>query len=590
MRKKRLFWQILPPFLILIVVSLLAAAWYSSSSLHSFYLQNVVRDLEARADFFRWQIRDRISIENAEHIDRLCKELGKETETRLTVILPDGRVIGDTDEEPAKMEDHSDRPEFKEALIGRVGMSTRYSHTLKKNMMYVAVPVKEGDKATGVVRTSMPLASIGETLTPIYVEIAFGVLVIATAAIVLSFVISRRISRPLEEIKRGAQRFADGDLSVRLPVPESDEIGSLAHTMNEMARQLDERIRTITQQGSEQQAIFLSMVEGVLAVDADEHVISMNQAAGEMLDVNHEEAKGKIIQEAIRNTDIQKFVSLALSSEKPVEGETVLQDGEDKYLQLRGAILRTAEGEASGAVVVLNDVTRLRKLEKIRREFVSNVSHELRTPITSIKGFVETLQDGALKTPEDAERFLGIINKELDRLNLIIEDLLLLSRIEQDTEKTEVALELTPITSVLQGAVQSRQAKAEERGLSVDLKYDKDISTQANILLLENAVINLLDNAINHSEKGSSVIIEAVQTDNEIAIRVIDHGCGIEKKHLSRIFERFYRVDKARSRKQGGTGLGLAIVKHIVQAHGGHITVDSTHGEGSTFTIHLPMS
>jgi len=588
MRIKRLFWQIFPPFLMLIVVSLLAAAWYSSSSLRSFYLQNVLKDLEGRSDFLSWQIQDRISKENAGEIDGFCKELGKKTATRLTVILPDGEVLGDTDEEPAKMENHSDRPEIKEALTGKVGTSTRYSYTLKKNMMYVAIAVKKGNKTLGVIRTSRPLASISETLAPIYVEIAFGVLVIAVAAVVLSFVISRRISRPLEEIKRGAQRFANGDLSLRLPVPQSDEIGSLAQTMNNMAKQLDERIRTITQRSSEHQAIFRSIVEGVLAVDADGRVISMNHAAGEMLGINHEEVNGKTIGEAIRNTDIQKFVSLALSSDEPVEGETILQDSEEKYLHLKGAVLRTSEREASGAVVVLNDLSHLRKLEKIRREFVSNVSHELRTPITSIKGFVETLQDGALKSPEDAERFLGIINKELDRLNSVIEDLLMLSRIERDTEGAQISLELTPVAGILQGAVQSRQAKAEEKNIAVDMKCDKNLSVRANALLLENAVINLLDNAINHSEKGSSILMEASRTDEGIAIHIIDHGYGIEKKHISRIFERFYRVDKARSRKQGGTGLGLAIVKHIVQAHCGRLQVESSPGEGSTFSIYLP--
>jgi two-component system phosphate regulon sensor histidine kinase PhoR len=371
MRKKRLFWQIFPFYLLVVIISLFAATWYSSSSLRCFYLQKVAEDLEARARFVKRQVSGHLTAETTQHVNSLCKELGKETSTRITVILMTGQVIGDTEEDPVRMEDHSDRPEIREAISGKVGTSTRYSHTLKKNMMYVAIPVIEENEVAGVVRTSTPLASIGETLSPIYVEIAFGVLVIAAAATALGFVISKRISRPLEDIRRGAERFAQGDLSVRLPVPETEEIGGLAQTMNEMARQLDERIQTITQQSNEQQAIFSSMAEGVLAVDADERVISINQAAGEMLGVNPDEARGRTIQEAIRNSAIQKFVAQVLSSKELVENDVVLQGGEEKFLHLHGAVLRNVDGQATGAVVVLNDVTRLRKLENIRREMPS---------------------------------------------------------------------------------------------------------------------------------------------------------------------------------------------------------------------------
>jgi two-component system phosphate regulon sensor histidine kinase PhoR len=265
-----------------------------------------------------------------------------------------------------------------------------------------------------------------------------------------------------------------------------------------------------------------------------------------------------------------------------------VRNGGERFLQAHGTILHDAEDRGIGALVVLNDVTRIRKLESVRREFVANVAHEIRTPVTSIKGFVETLLDGALENPKNAEHFLNIIGRQAERLNAIIEDLLSLSRIEQETESAEIALKEGRIIDVLQAAVQLCEKKAAGKKIAVRLACEEDVSAKINPPLLEQALVNLIDNAINYSGRGSPVHVEAARGDTEIIIGVRDQGCGIAKQHLPRLFERFYRVDKARSRKLGGTGLGLAIVKHITQAHGGNVTVESTPGEGSTFRIHLP--
>lgn len=590
MRRKKLFWQLVPTYLLITILSLLGAVWYASGSLRQFHLQSVREDLEARAHLVIEQITDSLNSEDKTELDRFCRKLGHKSATRITVVLSDGRVVADSEEDPAKMENHANRLEVREALSGRIGASTRYSDTLKNDMMYVAIPVREEGSIAGVVRTSVPLTIIGKALYPVYAEIALVTAVIALAALLLSLTVARRISRPLEEIKRGAERFASGDFRPRLPVQSSDEINTLAQTMNKMAAQIDERIRAITRQSSEQQAILSSMVEGVLAIDKDGLIIRANRAAADMLNLTPEEVEGKSVQNAVRNPALQEFVAKALSASTPVEDDIVVEDDEQRFLHLHGAVLQDNDGRATGAVIVLNDVTRLRKLESIRREFVANVSHELKTPITSVKGFVETLQDGALEVQEDAERFLGIIANELDRLNSIIEDLLLLSRVEQDTEKREITLGEIPVRDVLRAAVRARATKADEKKINVELQYDEDLVVEANAILLEHAVINLIDNAIKYSDEGSSVKVEAVRRDGDIVIEVIDSGCGIDKKHIPRVFERFYRVDKARSRKLGGTGLGLAIVKHIVQVHDGHVTVDSTPGKGSAFTIHLPKA
>jgi two-component system phosphate regulon sensor histidine kinase PhoR len=292
----------------------------------------------------------------------------------------------------------------------------------------------------------------------------------------------------------------------------------------------------------------------------------------------------------VRNADLSRFISRALTCREPIQADVILLGDRQRVMQAHGSALHDSEGRAIGAVVVLNDVTDFRRLEDIRRDFVANVSHELKTPITSIKGFVETLLDGASQNPVDSERFLRIIAKQADRLHAIIEDLLSLSKIEQQEDAEDIALEPVAIRGVLEAAVNVCQSAAQEHHISVKLNCDGDIKARINPMLLEQAIVNLLDNAIKYSEPRRDVCVSGETADGEVRIHVADRGSGIAEEHLPRIFERFYRVDRARSRKLGGTGLGLAIVKHIVQAHHGRVTIDSMLGIGSTFTIHLPKA
>jgi two-component system phosphate regulon sensor histidine kinase PhoR len=360
--------------------------------------------------------------------------------------------------------------------------------------------------------------------------------------------------------------------------------------MNQMAAHLDDRIRTVLRQRNEQEAVLASMVEGVLAVDLEERILRLNRAAGRLLGVRPEQAEGRRIQEVVRKADLQRFVARALANREPVEGDIVLRDAEEgeRFLQAHGTVLRGAQGQEIGALIVLNDVTRLRRLETLRRDFVANVSHELKTPITAIKGFVETLLDGAVADPDDAQRFLQIITRQADRLNAIIDDLLDLSRIEQEAEKGGIPLARGALRPVLEAAVQACSMSAREKPLQIVLHCSGELAAQINAPLLEQAIVNLLTNAIKYSEPAGRVVVDAAQFGDKVMVKVQDWGCGISPEHLPRLFERFYRVDKARSRKQGGTGLGLAIVKHIVQSHGGEVVVHSTPGQGSTFTLILP--
>ncbi|RKY52538.1 MAG: PAS domain-containing sensor histidine kinase [Candidatus Neomarinimicrobiota bacterium] len=592
MRRKRLIWQIYPTYLLITLVSLFAIAWYSSHSLQKFYYKQVATDLEAKAQIIKNQVSENISPIHALYLDSLCKEIGRISSTRITIILPSGKVIGDSHEDPSIMDNHYNRPEIKDAITSRnVGTSIRFSNTLKENMMYLAIPVEQDGKLTGVIRTAISITKIKQVLKGVYLNIFLGGVIISFIFALVSFIISRRISHPIEEMKRGTEHFACGDLDYNLPIPNSAELGSLAASMNQMAAQLREKIQTLVQQKNEQDALLSSMIESVIAVDLNEKIIKINRAAGELFGINPNNIQGCILQEVIRNVDLQKFTKRLLENHELMEDEIVIYNKNGgQFLQAHGTILKGFEGIEIGALIVLNNVTKIKRLENIRRNFVANVSHELRTPITAIKGFIETLRDGTINEKKNAKRFLDIISKQVDRLNAIIEDLLSLSRIEQEDEKSEIILEKGNIKDILEVAIQDCASKASENNLKIDLTCKQDIVANINAPLFEQAVVNLIDNAIKYSEPGTSIHIDAFQTNKEVIVSVTDYGCGIEEKHLPHLFERFYRVDKARSRKLGGTGLGLAIVKHIVLAHNGRVDVESKVGKGSKFTIALPIS
>lgn len=588
-KKRRLLWHLYSTYLLIIIISLAATTWFASRTLKQFYLEQSAEDLQARAHLFEAQISNYFTPIDEKNVDRLCKTIGPQAKTRLTVVLPSGKVIGDSKNDPAAMDYHLDRPEIIEALKGQVGISTRYSRTLEKDMMYVGVPVKRNSHIIAIMRTSVPLDPIDETLKNIEIKIVFGGLFIAIIAAILSLLVSRLISRPIEEIKKGAESFARGEFEHRLPVFNSEELGSLSETMNQMAVELQKRINCMREQRNELEAVLSSMVEGIIALDNEQKIISINKAAAQIFGAIASEVQNRSIQEVFRNTDLQNFVSSALSSDETVEKDITLYGDNERILNAHSATLHDAKGKSVGALIVLNEVTTLRRLETIRRDFVANVSHEIKTPITAIKGFVETLRDTAMENREDAMRFLTIIEKHVDRLNAIIEDLLSLSRIEQGVEKEDISLVESRIRDIIAASVQLFEGKASSKNIEIVTSCDENLKAKVNPPILEQAVSNLLDNAIKYSDNESTINVEVRQTEAETIISVHDRGCGIEEEHLSRLFERFYRADKARSRKLGGTGLGLAIVKHIAQAHQGYVEVQSTPNKGSSFSLHLPI-
>lgn len=587
-QRKRLIWHLYPPYLALILLSLIAVSGFASRSFNNFFLQRARTELETHARIIESRLHTDISFQNSNVLDALCKDIGNNIDVRITIILPNGRVVGDSNESPEHMDNHGTRPEILTAYHGEIGTSVRFSHTLQQNMMYLALPVKQAGRVVAVIRTSFPLTDVETEIRSFQLKIVFFGLIIALIAAGVCLYISHRISSPIESMTLGADRFAKGDLKHRLSPPDTQELAGLARALNQMAEELELRMETVINQRNEYEAVLSSMVEGVIAVDLENRILGINRAAADMLAVTPEKIKGRIIMETVRNSDLQHFVMDALKDKNSVEGDVILHQVSGQVVHTQCIPLNSATGDRIGTLVVLNDVTQIRRLENIRRDFVANVSHEIKTPLTAIKGFVETLQHGSVDTPEEQEKFLGIIKKHANRLDAIVEDLLALARLEQKEEDGELERGLRPLEDIIETAIQVVKRKAEEKKISIQSACDPSLQVKVDAPLMEQAIVNLLDNAVKYSPEAGSVSVGAETTDREIRIRVVDQGPGIPKKHQTRLFERFYRVDRARSRMLGGTGLGLAIVKHIAQAHSGNVSVESTSGKGSTFTITLP--
>jgi two-component system, OmpR family, phosphate regulon sensor histidine kinase PhoR len=591
MKQRQLIWYVYPWFLIITFIAILVTSWYTSTAFKHYALKKTEADLLNQCHLLKNQIFRKLNLADFPTLDQLCKEFGREASTRITLIRSDGLVICDSDRHPHEMDTHLDRPEFIQAIHDGIGTSTRFSNTLNEKLMYVAIPLKDSSGIRGVLRTSIPITSVDDELRSIQIRIIIGGLVIAILSAVISLYVSRRIARPIMQMKKGAERFAQGELNHRLPTPPSSELAGLATAMNQMAVQLEERIEIIVNQRKEYEAVLSSMMEGVIAIDNDDRLLSMNKAACKILNLDPMQVRERTIQEILRNPDFLKFVAETHSDDKLGDRDFELnEDHRRTIINIRNAPLKNMTDKRIGSLIVLNDVTRIRHLENVRQDFVANVSHEIKTPLTAIKGFVETLYQTLDSTSEDTDRFIAIIMRHVDRLNTIIEDLLSLSRIEQIDKREELQLEPRNLKTLIESSVNLIQHKSEPKQIVFDVVCDPETKIAVDSTLFEQALINLLDNAITYSPQKGQVRILGEMDHQGHHIHVMDQGPGIAQTHLTRLFERFYRVDKARTRAVGGTGLGLAIVKHIIQAHGGRISVESELGNGSTFTIHLPIS
>ncbi|HSW46130.1 MAG TPA: histidine kinase dimerization/phospho-acceptor domain-containing protein, partial [Phycisphaerae bacterium] len=524
MRRRRLLWKIYPSYLLITVLSLVAVSWYAEREFRRLYHDRMVGTLTARAKLFAGILDETGALADPTRVDLLCKELGCRASVQLTVIRPDGKVIGDTEHDPASMDNHSYRLEVQMALREGMGWQVRRGETFGQRIMYVAIATTREGRPNAVVLASMSLDSFESALVTMRSRVAVGGLVIVLFAAAVGWLVSRRITRPLEQLRRGVRQFTRGEFDRRLHLPDSEEMAVLAESMNEMAANLGARMATIIEQKNELDAVFDAMTEGVLVVDRDERVLHMNRAAETILGVTQSVAKGRFIQAVARNTDLQVFLRSALGDEGQVEGDIAWHGGEDRFFQARATMLRDADGVKRGVLVVLNEVTRLYGLERVRRDFVANVSHEMQTPITSIYGYAETLLDKEARTDELTEKAAHAIVRQAARLAALVDDLLELSRIEKQAEARDIPLARGSIREVLEAAVETCRTTAAERGVGIELLCPPDFEGNINAELLERAVVNLLDNATKYSASGASVSLECEAGDREIRVRVRDRG------------------------------------------------------------------
>ncbi|HEY2773164.1 MAG TPA: ATP-binding protein [Candidatus Binatia bacterium] len=589
MGRSPLAWQVALPLCALVAAGLAFICWEASSLTIATHAADVRARLASGAALVEDVVGDRLAGANRQALDPVVKQLGKSASLRVTLIAPDGNILGESDDDPAVMDNHSQRPEVVAAIAEGTGTSVRHSDTLSTEMMYWARAVRRDGKLVGVVRTGIALDAVDAANSSLQHRLLLVAATVALAMAAFVFWIIRSLAIPLTTLESLAGNHAGGGQASALPEAPA-EIRRVGEAIRRMGAELDSRIASLVAERNEQEAVLSSMVEGVLAIDVRERVMALNAAGARLLEIDMRTAVGRTIHEVARSPDLQRVVAEALRADTVVERDVALRGDQSRFIQAHGAPVRDAGGRRIGAVIVLHDVTQLRRLETVRRDFVANVSHELKTPVTSIKGFLDTLLAGAMNDAGNAKRFLEIASRQADRLGAIIEDLLVLSRIDQESENQMIERSPTSLDSVVRGAVDVCRAKADLKGVHVEVRCDHSVQARINGALVEQALVNLIDNAIKYSDEGSLIEVEAAADDGSALLRVRDHGAGIDAEHLPRLFERFYRVDKARSRSLGGTGLGLAIVKHIVQAQGGSVEVQSRPGSGSMFTLKFPVA
>ncbi|AQR78138.1 ATP-binding protein [Paenibacillus larvae] len=586
-------------FTILIGIAVLMAGVFAAKLLEQFHMneleQNLVRELHVMNDVFDWTK----SGEETALMEEFTKEtqrMKEQTDARVTYIRADGKVLGDSNEHPSEMDNHLHREEIDQAAKQGIGSVVRFSDTIRQNMMYVAVSVKGASGQTeGYLRMAMSLQQIEGTVRQLWLFLLIGLLILFLLSGLICYRIARGITRPIERITRVARQMANQQYAARVPEAGNDEVGELARTINRMAENLQIQMQHIRENEYRLQGVLENMVSGVMMVDQRGTITLVNRSAEDILGYSSHELLNKSYLDAGFQLEFTALLADAIETHTRVREELMLHFPQEQILEVHVSPIVQGDGQRKGVLVVLHDITAVRRLERIRSEFVANVSHELKTPVAAVKGFAETLMAGALEDKEMARSFLQIIYDESDRLNRLIGDILELSKIESK----RIPLQFSPVDveSIVENSIQMMKAEAEKKHITLESCVENELYIEADEDRLRQILINLLSNGISYTPEGGrvSIGVEFVPSlddnpDNErMRIRISDTGIGIPEKDLPRIFERFYRVDKARSRSSGGTGLGLSIVKHLTELHHGTISVESEAGKGTTFNIELPV-
>jgi len=596
-QKRKLFWQFFGVHILILFISVVFISAYTWNEGRKAFKSQWLYELEMQGQLAVAMLEgSNVRLSDKSECRIFFKRLSVLDQHRFTLILPDGFVVGDSKADVEAMDSHKMRPEILQARKTGSGFQERYSATLGKKMLYVArrIPVDISQSEQAVLRVSVPMTTISKTISAANRHMAVLVIVILAATFGLSYLAALRIVGPVSDLQNGLNRIGNGEHSFRLKVPLVPHLSELVRSINQTADQIELHINELEEERNLRALILKNMDLGLIAVDTEQRIMNVNEAAIALLNVNVKQIEGSQLGEVARYPELLRFLDASEHSNKKAESnmsvDATLDGDEDRVLTMRSTALKDLHERRIGTLIILSDVTRIKKLETVRQDFVANVSHELRTPVTSIKGFAETLLDGALDEPETSRRFIGIIARQADQLEQIIHDLLELSRLEQSIDK-ELECHDTPVVEMLKNAVELCQHRADNNGIEIKLTCPASISLSVHAGLIEQALVNLIDNALKYgcSDDSRKIEISALCVGPSVRICVRDFGCGIEKHHLDRMFERFYRIDSGRTRELGGTGLGLAIVKHIVLIHHGSVAVESEPGLGSAFTISLPV-
>lgn len=515
-------------------------------------------------------------------------------DARITFITKDGKVLGESDHDPVTMENHLNRPEIQEAQKFGSGSNQRLSDTIHEKLLYVAVVVPDNQSPIGFIRMAMTLNTVDQSVKQLWTLLLWGLSILFIIAAIVSYRIAHNLTRPLEKITRVAHQITHMNYQSRVKIRKKDEIGQLGQAINTMADSLQLQMNRILEDESRLKSVLENMMSGIVMIDREERIVLLNRSAEEFLGFSTDELLGKKYNEAKQQFEFTQLISECIESGDHIRDEMIFYFPEERILEVNVSPMSQANEEWAGVLIVLHNITAVRRLERMRSEFVANVSHELKTPIAAVKGFAETLLAGAMDDKEIAKQFLQIIFDESERLNRLIGDILELSKIESK----RIPLHFSPVEmhSLVERSLHMMRSEAEKKQISLEMIVDEDIYIEADEDRIRQILINLLSNGISYTPEGGQVKVEVtpLYSDGEedydrVLMIISDTGIGIPKKDLPRIFERFYRVDKARSRMSGGTGLGLSIVKHLVELHKGSIQVESEPGIGTKFSIELPV-
>ncbi|NLM25259.1 MAG: cell wall metabolism sensor histidine kinase WalK [Firmicutes bacterium] len=565
--------------LVVTFLSIGVTTFFVAQSAKNTLIDNLKLDLVTDTELVDFLLTD----VNFDQLDQKVTDLGKQIDRRITIISKQGIVLADSHEKQLIGADYAQKPEFSQAIADGVGIDLRISQFTGEETLYLAIPSAK----LGVIRLAVASSAVTQDIAKLYQGTIPLLVLVGLAAFGIVYLVTRNITQPIQDMLLVTKKLQQGEFGRRVLVKSRDEIGLLGRSFNELSLTLEKMFDTIYDRESKLNAVLTSMNDSVLALNVNQRVILANRAVGELLRVNEASLIGRHVGEIIKSEDFSEIIQETITYMKSIDGEIQLSPGSSRIIAVRCSPLQDEDGDIMGVVVVLRDITKLRRLENMRKEFVANVSHELRTPLTSIKGFVETILDGNTNDPQLVERFLTIVNGETDRMISLINDLLDLSRIESG--KQFINLEAVNIREVFDSTILALQSKTLEKNITVDNEIE-DLQVIGDIKLLQQVTTNLVDNAIKYNQEGGRVWLTSKVMDDEVEITVCDTGMGIAENHLDRIFERFYRVDRGRSRQMGGTGLGLSIVKHIIEKHQGRIYAESKVGEGTQIKFTLKLA